>query len=80
MITALKTLEHSEVIGDESHSRAYQGILPESYESKLGDFFAKLQGDIESAPYGKNREAWLVGENGTVGDYDFAQQNKATHV
>ena len=44
MIGPLKILEHSEVVGDESHSRAYQGLLPDTYETKLRDFFVKLQG------------------------------------
>ena len=80
MLTDLKTLEHPEVSGSETHSRAYQGLLPDSYEIKLRDFVEKLQNDIKASPYGRNREAWLIGESSTVGDYEFSGHSINLHI
>jgi hypothetical protein len=72
MLTAPIFIDHP-AVGEQKISKLCRGFLPESCELKLRDFFSTLEGDIAASPYGHNREAWLIGEPGTSGDYDFAK-------
>ena len=80
MLGTPKIIEHPEVVGESKHSRAYQGVLPESYELKLRDFFSTLRGDIAASDYGADREAWLIGEADTEGDYAFSRYKIKRHT
>jgi len=76
----MRTIEHPEVVGESKHSRAYQGVLSDSYELKLREFFSTLRDEIPASDYGKNREAWLIGEANTVGDYEFSAYKIKRHT
>jgi hypothetical protein len=71
MLHAPRIIKHAEVVGDSKHSQIYHGFLEDSYEKRLREFFTTLAGDLPASGYGEKREAWLIGEVGTVGDYKF---------
>jgi hypothetical protein len=80
MLTTPRIIKHAEVTGEQTHSHACQGTLACAYEFKLRDFFTSLSKTIPASPYGKNREAWLIGEAGTVGDYEFSSFKVKRHT
>jgi len=80
LLQDLRVTTHAEVVGESKHSQICQGHLPPTYESKLGGFFELLKDNVPSSPYGRNREAWFIGEEGTTGDYDFAKHKIVRHT
>ena len=80
MLGLATIIEHPEVTGESKHSHLYKGKLPESYELKLREFFSTLQEQITASNYGEHREAWLIGEQDTVGDYGFSRHIIKRHT
>lgn len=67
-------LSSGEAEGKLKATQAFVGQLSDSYELKLRTFFGELKTAIPASFYG-TREAWLLGEDGTAGDYDFSTSN-----
>jgi len=71
MLTDTRVITHHPVVGQTTHDHVFYAKLVSSYEARLKDVVQTLQKNIPATAYGKNREAWLIGEQGTTGDYEY---------